>query len=132
MSFTDVLHDVPFQPEKKKKKKVEPKKVVKVEQEVDSSDIKYITDAIKQILLELNGKNFEQEYIIKVTPGFKVSDNRKLCFRAKVVKKYDRKVLIDFFVERAGPTEYVFSPPLDLKAFTVNSYENRSSFSQAS
>lgn len=128
MPFNDVLTSVPFQPDKKPKKTTK-KEVVKVEKEVDSSDIRYITKAIEAFLIQLNGNNFNRDYIIKVTPGFKVSESRRICFRAKVIKKYDRKVLVDFFVEKANPEEYIYSPPLNLQAFTVNSYENRNSFS---
>lgn len=131
MPFQDVLADVPFQPDRRKKnKKKPPKEVVRVEKEVDSSDINYIKKAISEILEKLNGKNFEREFTIKVTPGFRVSESRQICFRATVIQKYNRKVLVDFFVEKSNPEEYVFSPPLDLKAFTVNSYENRNSFAK--
>lgn len=131
MSFRDVLVDVPFQPErKKKKKKVLPEEVVHVEKEVDSSDIRCIKNSIENILVELNGKSFDKEYIIKVTPGFQINEARKLCFRATVIQKYNRKVLVDFFIEKANTEEYIFSPPLNLNAFTVNSYENRNCFAK--
>lgn len=131
MPFKDVLCDVPHQPDRrKKKKKPEAKESVIVKKIVDSSDISYIKNAIAEILIKLNGKNFEKDFVIKVTPGFQISESRPICFRATVIQKYNRKVLVDFFVEKSNPEEYVFSPPLDLKAFTVNSYENRSRLSK--
>lgn len=91
---------------------------VKVEPEPDLSEIGEIRQAITDILEYLNGKNNNQ-YIVKILP------NKPNCFRATVFNKETNKVLIDFFVEKIRAGEYVYTPPLDIKAFTVNSYENR-------
>lgn len=130
MPFKDVLVDIPFQPDKKKKNKCVAKETVRVEKVVDTSDISYIKKSISEILAALNGDNYDKDYTVKVTQSFKINDSRKCCFRATVIKKYDRKVLVDFFIEKVNNEEYVFSPPLNISAFTVNSYENRNSVSK--
>lgn len=91
---------------------------VEVEPEPDLSEIGEIKKAITNILEYLNGKNNNQ-YIVKVLP------NKPNCFRATVFNKETHKVLVDFFVEKIRDGEHIYTPPLDIKAFTVNSYENR-------
>lgn len=128
MPFHDVLTSVPFQPDKKPKKKKSSKNVVKAESKVDTSDIAHIKHAICEILEYLNGKIYSKEYNVSVTNSMNISETRQCCFRAKVYDIRKRKLLVDFFVEKTSEEEYVFSPPLDYNAFTVNSYANRNIF----
>ncbi len=129
MSFHDVLASVPFQPDKKRKKnKSWLKNVVKAESKVDTSDVSHIKDAICKMLEYLNGKGYTKHYSVSVTDRINISEDRQCCFRAKVYDKRDKIVLIDFFVEKTSEKEYVFSPPLNSNAFTVNSYANRNIF----
>lgn len=116
--FAIDLYDDSNPRRRKSIKSTRKKELVKVEPEPDLSEIGEIRKSITDILEYLNGKN-NNHYIVKVLP------NKPNCFRATVFNKETYKVLIDFFVEKAGPTEYVYSPPLDIKAFTTNSYENR-------
>ena len=133
MAFKDVLVEIPYRKDpEKKEKQTEEKSVVKPKQEVDTSDIAYIRKAIYEILVYLNGKDLaDKSYNIKITHGFAISDSRTKCFRAIVYNKRDRTVLIDFFVEKVNKEEYVFTPPLDIKYFTVDSYENRNIFAKS-
>ena len=95
---------------------------VEAESVPDTSDIGYIVKLINEQLEKLNGKAYENWFSVKVTP------TKPNCFRVIVFNKENRKVLINFFVEKGGNEEYVFTPPLDVKAFTTHSYENRNNF----
>ena len=86
----------------------------------ENSDTDNIRNSVNKVLEYLNGKSHGDSYHTKITP------TKNNCFRVIVFSKRNRKVLADFFVEKGGPEEYVFTPPLDISAFTVNSYENRS------
>jgi hypothetical protein len=92
----------------------------------DNTDVSNIRKSVSETLEYLNGKSYGNYYSVKVTP---TKDN---CFRVIVFNKHNRKVLSDFFVEKGGPGEYVFTPPLDIMAFTTGSYENRTTFQKNS
>lgn len=114
------LYDDSNPRKKRKVKSTLKRELVKVEPVSDSSDIGYIKSLISEKLKYLNGVSYGDYFTVKVL------STKKNCFRATVFDKSIRKVLIDFFVEKGGDKEYVFTPPLEIQAFTVNNYENRS------
>jgi len=82
-------------------------------------DIKGIKEEINTVLEYLNGSSYATEYMVKVSPS------KPGFFRAVVWERETRKALCDFLIEKCNNMERIYTPRLDISAFTVNSYANR-------